>query len=415
MTVIWLAGRLSLTSRCCRGVLVAWVVAACSGGKEAIGPVAPPPPGPAPVATVAAVVITSPVLAPVFHTLQRTLQFTAEARDSLGHVLTGRTLAWNTTDGSVVLIGADGVALVKGNGSAGIWAAAGSVVSAVVPVTVSQRVATVSVLPAAVTFGALQSTRSITVTALDSGGAPAFFAPQWTVSDSSVASVIATNTLRSAGNGTATATVTVDGASANVSVIVQQVPRTLILNPTTFKLVGYGQTLQLGAIVWDSNAVVIPGSPVGWKGSDVAILTVSTSGLVTSVGNGRTTIDALAGPLLGTVQANVSIPIDSFHITPHSVTLTQLHQQVTFSQFAWDSAGVPISNIGAAFTCSDLTLVICNAAGIVQAEHSGTVSVSAVTVWGQRDSALVTIAIPGFAPPGRSPPGTARRRLLSLP
>lgn len=81
-----------------------------------------------------------------------------------------------------------------------------------------------------------------------------------------------------------------------------------------------GSTLQLGATVTPANAV----QTVTWTSSNTAAATVSSTGIVTAVGNGFTTVTAAAtdgSGVTGTTTVNVSgLPSIAYFISQGSVT-----------------------------------------------------------------------------------------------
>jgi len=84
------------------------------------------------------------------------------------------------------------------------------------------------------------------------------------------------------------------------------VPTTLTVSApwTTFEALGV--TLQLTAQVMDKKGKVMSGVPVSWSSGNQAVGSVSSSGLVTAIGQGSVTITATAADARGTVALTVT-------------------------------------------------------------------------------------------------------------
>ena len=70
---------------------------------------------------------------------------------------------------------------------------------------------------------------------------------------------------------------------------------TVDLSSSALSFTSLGASEQVAATVKDQNAVLMSEATVTWTSADEAIATVSSTGLVTSVGNGSATITATSG------------------------------------------------------------------------------------------------------------------------
>ena len=82
-------------------------------------------------------------------------------------------------------------------------------------------------------------------------------------------------------------------------------PTTATLSRTALVFDAIGDTASLSAQVRDQDGGVMTDVVLGWSSSNPVVATVSSTGLVTSVGNGSTTVTATAGNASAT--ANVSV------------------------------------------------------------------------------------------------------------
>ena len=92
--------------------------------------------------------------------LRDTIRLAVQLSDSLGAPVAGQTVTYRSSDTTVASVAADGLVTPRGNGSAWVHARASNGMADSVPVTVSQRVARVVVVPDSLAFDALQAGRS---------------------------------------------------------------------------------------------------------------------------------------------------------------------------------------------------------------------------------------------------------------
>ncbi|MCC6772774.1 MAG: Ig-like domain-containing protein [Gemmatimonadaceae bacterium] len=217
-------------------------IVASSEGKSAtlaftVSTTAPPPAVPAPVASVA-VALNSPSLS-----IGQGTQATATLRDSTGAVLTGRSLAWRSSNAAVATVNQSGYVTSVGAGSAMISAQSGgksgSAAVTVLNAPVVVKTVTVSLSPSSVTVGA---TSQATAVARDSSGAAiSGRTVSWAVSSgASVATLSggngASTTATGAQAGSATVTATIDGVAGSASLTVTAPPPPPPAPPTTIAL-----------------------------------------------------------------------------------------------------------------------------------------------------------------------------------
>ncbi len=161
-----------------------------------------------------------------------------------------------------------------------------------------------------VTFSSLGATQQLAATVKDQYGQALSGATiTWTSSNVQVASVSSSGVVTSVGNGTATITATSGSASVTVSASVQQVAASITLSATTVTFSSLGATQQLSATGKDQNGQTMSGLTVTWASSAAQVASVSSSGLVTSVGNGTAIITATSGAASGVAIVTVTYAI----------------------------------------------------------------------------------------------------------
>src|SRR5437867_1690763 len=236
-----------------------------------------------------------------------TTQLQATTTDSLGNVLTGRTVTW-ASNNSAVTVNGNGLATGAGTGSATITATSeGKSGTATVTVT-NVPVATVTVAPTSANLQTAQTVQ-LTATARDaSGNILSGRVITWSSSNASVASVNGSGLVTGAGAGSATITATSEGQSGTATVTVTVAPVATVSVSPTSAYVQPGQTVQLTATTKDANGNTLTGRTVTWAGNNTAAATVSSSGLVTGVATGTAGIIATSEGKSGSAAIVVGTP-----------------------------------------------------------------------------------------------------------
>jgi DNA-binding beta-propeller fold protein YncE len=139
-------------------------------------------------------------------------------------------------------------------------------------------------------------------------------------------------------------------------------------------------TLQLQAKVVDAVGAEVPGATITYVSANPSMITVSSSGLVTSLGTaGSTTISLTSGTVSRTLAVAVTQVATDFVVAPSSLRLGQ-HGQVQLSATLVDAVGAPMPNNGVTWSSSDQTIVTVSSTGIVTSVGpTGTATITAKT------------------------------------
>ena len=331
---------------------------------------------------------------------------------------TTKSVTWKSSNTKVVTVNSAGKLTAVGNGSATITATAkdGSKKKVTCKVTVKiPRVVKVSKLTlnrTSVSLTKKGQTYQLTATASPSNATNKSVI--WQSSNTRIVTVNSSGKLTAVGNGSATITATAkDGskktATCKVTVKIPTVVKvnSVSLNYTDVRLSSKGQTLQLTATVSPSNAA---NKSVKWTSSNTKVATVSSSGKVTAVANGNTTITATADDGSGkkdicAVTVNIPKPADPTPTpTPSvvkvsSVSLNQSSLSLTKKgQTAQLSASVSPSNAtnkSVTWSSSNSNVATINN-GVVTAVGNGSATITATAAdgSGKRASCSVTVNIP---------------------
>jgi plastocyanin len=365
----------------------------CAGGDGGTPPV-----------SVASVLITGPVTPPLFQTVGRTAQFTASARDDADAVIADAEITWQSSSGGVASVNSGtGLVTAVANGTTSITAHAGGVSSPGVMVTVTQVVDTILPTPTSVAFGAIGSTRQLTIAVVDSSDAPVggAAAPTWArVGSGTVATVSPTGfvTALAVGNSD-TAVATLGSKTARVPITVAQLVASVFVTPTpqdTLKTTG--RTKQYAAVARDSQSNDM-GTAITWSSSVPAIVSVDAgTGLATAVSDGSAQVIATADGISGSRTLVVRRYPETFVLGPSSASITTNSGVQVFTGDAKDSVDAVLSINWSSNNAAVLT-VSPSAGTQTTATATGNGATHVVMQAGsRRDSALVTVTnqVPAF-------------------
>lgn len=236
----------------------------------------------------------------------------------------------------------------------------------------------------------------------------------WKSSNTRVVTVNSSGNLTAVGNGSATITATAkDGSKKKVTCKVTVKIPTVVkvsrvsLNKNDLALTSKGQSYQLSASVAPSNA---SNKSVKWTSGNPKVATVSSSGKVTAVANGNTTITATAADGSGkkdicAVTVNIPKPADptptptpsvvkvsSVSLNPSSLSLTKKGQTARLSATVSPSNA---TNKSINWSSSNSNVATVNN-GVVTAVGNGSATITATAAdgSGKKASCSITVNIP---------------------
>jgi uncharacterized protein YjdB len=263
--------------------------------------------------------------------------------------------------------------------------------SAAITVVCPASVASVSMLPTAVTLS-VGLTQQIAATPRDANGnALTGRTITWSTSDASVATVSASGLVTAVAVGSATITATCEGKTGTTSVTVTAIPvATVTVSPASASVVA-GQTQQLTATLKDANGNVLTGRPVSWSSNNAGVANVDGNGLVTARTAGSATITATSEGKSGTSAITVTpAPVASVSVTPASGSV-QVGATLQLTATPKDANGNPLTGRTITWQSSDNTIASVNSSGLVTGVAAGGPVTITATSEGQSGTAAVTV------------------------
>src|SRR3989454_2041830 len=338
-----------------------------------------------------------------------TTQLQATTTDSLGNVLTGRTVTW-ASNNSAVTVGGNGLATGAGTGSATITATSeGKSGTATITVT-NVPVATVTVAPTSANLQTGQ-TAQLTATARDAGGTilrGRLIA--WSGSNAPAATVNGSGLATGAGAGSATITATSEGQSGTSSVTVTFVPVASVTVTPPSASVQVSQTVQLTATPKDANGNTLPGRTVTWASTNTTVGTVDGQGLVTALGAGGATITATSEGQSGSAAITVTAaPVATVTVSPAAAAV-QPGQTVQLTATTKDANGNILTGRTVTWVSNSNAAATVSSSGLVTGVATGTALITA-TSEGKSGGAAIAVGTPP-PPAGCAPTGSGGWRYV---
>jgi len=359
------------------------VVTAASEGRTAVVAVTV---STVPIATIAVTPSTDTVV------VNQTLQLTAVAKDAQGGTLTGRTMAWITSDASRATVSSTGLVTGVSPGAVTITASAEGKTGTASITIKDKPVGAVILSPAQVSIETGQ-TRQLTAQVTDDQGNALTGRPiTYTSDNSAVATVSSAGLVTGVAIGAAKITATSEGKSGTSDVTVTPVAVANVqISPPTADLV-IGQSTTLAAVPTDSKGNVLGGRSASWISGGPSVATVSQTGVVTAVGVGSAVIFATVEGKTGSASVSVRrLPVTSVSVAPPS---SNIGVGVSVQLAATVRSGSTILTdrvVGWSSSNQAVATVVANT-GLVTGVKAGAVTITA-TSEGVSGTAFVAVGI----------------------
>jgi len=170
------------------------------------------------------------------------------------------------------------------------------------------------------------------------------------------------------------------------------VPRAIVITPEAPRVV-VGQTAQLEATVVDGNGREIPGLDIEFESSLPTFITVSETGLLTSLGTvGTSMITATWGDLSGQVQAEVVPPPSVLLVRPESLELAPDEWRELVAWFI-DENSEAVWTAEFRFQSDNPAVARVDAEGYVALVTGGTAGTATITVTSGERSVPIPVTV----------------------
>ena len=166
---------------------------------------------------------------------------------------------------------------------------------------------------------------------------------------------------------------------ASLSGRASPVATSITLSATTLSFSSLGATQQLSATVKDQNGATMASATVTWATSDPAVVTVSSTGLVTSIADGTATITATSGSATGTAAVTVGQVAATLSLSDSTLTFASLADTTQLTATVTDANGETISGATVTWATSDAAVATVSSSGLVTSIADGTATITATS------------------------------------
>jgi uncharacterized protein YjdB len=196
----------------------------------------------------------------------------------------------------------------------------------------------------------------------------------WTSSKGDVASIDSSGRLTANGEGKATITATFEKLSAQIPVEVVDI-KTIEVSPLNLQLVGpAGTQFPVHAMAKSSKGAAVDVS-IQWSSAKPNVVTVDPHGMLTSVGNGSSTIIAKVGDLQGACDVAVVVrDLARLELRP-ATAIVRAGDVQKFEVIAYGVDGKPIEGLSTVFQTSDPAVAKVDPLGLATGVASGTATI----------------------------------------
>lgn len=315
----------------------------------------------------------------------------------------GGAVAYGSQNELVATVNGAGLVSGRSSGSTVIVVAPNGFAPINVPAQVQGRTLTgIAVQPASMTFIGAGQTQTLTINGLFNDGSTTNLSSLATCGSgtpavASVSGLIVT----SAADGDAVITCTVPGLPASTATVRVKSYQSLTLTPNPIDLIGTGKTqaLTVTGVFTDASTTTLA-SGLTFDTAAPGIATVSAAGVVTSKGNGSTTITAHFQNVSGSTTVNVTPRVaDGIVVAPSSLNLGAAGQTASLtvqSHFNDGTTGAVEGAIG--YQTSTPAVAVVSAGGVVTAIANGSAVIS-INTGGFLATVPVEVLIPTANPP----------------
>ncbi len=325
----------------------------------------------------------------------QTTTATATLTDAGGAVLTGRAVAWSSSNPAVATVSPVGIVTAVAVGTASITATSegksGSATLTVAP-PAPLPVATITVSIPTTTFVAGQTATAVARPADAAGNILTGRVVTWSTSNAAVATVSASGVVTAVAPGSATITATSEGKSAAVTVTVSAVPVATVAVTIANATIAAAQTTTATATLKDASGAVLTGRAIAWSSSNTAVAAVSASGVVTGGAPGSATITATSEGKSGSVTVTVTaVPVAAVSVAIADASL-ETGQTAAATATPRDASGAALTGRPVTWSSSNTSVATVSSAGVVTAVGPGTAIITA-TSEGKSSTVTVTVTV----------------------
>ncbi len=299
-------------------------------------------------------------------------------------------VTWRSTDSTIVKVLAPGLVRAERAGTANIIVSSGTLsVSAAINVTNAP-----AFLDIALSAATLASIGDSLVPAISLRNARGDELDRtsvtWSTDLSRIADVSVTGVIYALDSGTTKVRASSGSLRDSILITVTNAPASITLNRSADEMTALGQTLGYSGLVRNAAGNEIPGFRVTWRSSDPAIVSISSSGVATALGEGTVQITGQAGAVSASASLVVRNVPSSVSVAPKTASITSVGDALQFTATVRNALGAIVPGATVGWSTPDGSIATLSATGLLTSTGVGTARVIAAS-GGKADTATVTI------------------------
>lgn len=215
----------------------------------------------------------------------------------------------------------------------------------------------------------------------------------WASQNTSVATVSQTGRVNAVGPGATMVTATSEGRTGSAAITVNPPPVTSVVVSPSTKSIQVGEQTGLSAETRGAGGQLLTDRPVSWSSTNETVAAVSSSGVVTAVAPGSSTISAISEGVSGSASVTVvaaTIPVASVTLAPATVSVEE-GEEIALAVETRGPGGELLTGRPVAWSSNSTGVATVSAFGLVTAVAPGNATITA-TSEGISGTASVTVS-----------------------
>ncbi|MEP7380620.1 MAG: Ig-like domain-containing protein [Gemmatimonadota bacterium] len=310
-------------------------------------------------------------------TLGDTISFKATIVGPGGAVTQTTSIAWSLSDSSTARLVGDGAVTTTGVGELQVIAQVGGISAYAAVMVQSAPVASLSISPSNLAMSVGARAQLVPEPRDSRGRLIKGVAVEWSSSNSEVAAVNEDGAVKALAQGGAVITARANGRRASAAVNVASAAASSVAITLPNDSLGTSRTMQAMATPMDANGNPITGRPLAWQSSNPAVATVNSSGLVTGIVAGQTTLSVICDGRVSSQKITIAVPVPTILTVTPATALLLAGSTSSLAGEVRDQFGVVLTGKTLSWTSTAPSVVSVNSVGQVVGVAFGTATVRA--------------------------------------
>ena len=239
-------------------------------------------------------------------------------------------------------------------------------------VNVANAPAQLILTPPTLSMTSVFDTAQLTVAAFNSLGAPVPAEVSWRSTDPSIVGIVPGSRIEARAVGTARVIASSGSLADTTIVTVTNDPVLIDIAATDLSLIYLDEAATPAITIRNARGDILPRTAVTWRADDIAIATVSASGVITARAVGTTQVRATAGSLGDSIRVTVSNDPRSIVVSGERDTVTAVGRTVAYSAEVRNAGNAVMIGYPVGWSSTNPAIATVSSGGLVTAVGTGT-------------------------------------------